>query len=182
MNEIKQEEMRKQALDYFKKAGIALTKEEKEKIDVADFGLDDIENSGLQLVTYINTERYCAKEMVLLPHQTCPEHRHPSQDEKKGKQETFRCRYGRVYLYVEGEKDSEPEVTPPSGDEEYYNVFNEIILDPGEQYTIPPNTKHWFQGGEKGAVISEFSSHSDDSSDIFSDPRINRLANVDGGK
>ena len=36
----------------------------------------DLERTGLQLVTYVNTERCCAKEMVLFAGQTCPEHRH----------------------------------------------------------------------------------------------------------
>ena len=46
---------------------------------------------------------------------------------------------------------------------------------PGEQYTILPNTKHWFQAGEEGAIISEFSSNSDDSSDVFTDPSVKRV-------
>jgi D-lyxose ketol-isomerase len=54
-------------------------------------------------------------------------------------------------------------------------VFHEIVLRPGEQYTIPPNPKHWFQAGEEGAVVSEFSSLSLDDKDIFTDPRIVRV-------
>ncbi|MFW5787629.1 MAG: D-lyxose/D-mannose family sugar isomerase, partial [Halanaerobiales bacterium] len=95
---------------------------------------------------------------------------------------------GKVFLYLEDEEVTEKRKEEkmalikgeiPEGDEEYYTVFKEIVLTPGEQYTLPPNTKHWFQGGEKGAVVSEFSSSSDDASDIFTDPRINRLANVE---
>ncbi|MFW5976716.1 MAG: D-lyxose/D-mannose family sugar isomerase [Bacillota bacterium] len=171
--------IKKEALKLFTKAQIELTSEEKENIEIADFGLNDLKNTGLQIVTYVNTERYCAKEMVLLPGQTCPEHRHPPRNGEKGKKETFRCRYGRVYLYVEGKETKNPVVNPPVGDEKYYTVFNEIILNPGEQYTISPDTLHWFKGGKKGAVVSEFSSTSDDSSDIFTDPRINRLANLE---
>jgi D-lyxose ketol-isomerase len=37
--------------------------------------------------------------------------------------------------------------SPPQGDEAYYTVFHEIVLHPGDQYTIPPNVKHWFQAG-----------------------------------
>ena len=75
---------------YFDAAGIALTETEKENIEIADFGLEDLEHSALQLVTYINTDRVCAKEMVLLPGQTCPEHRHPPFGDYPGKEETFR--------------------------------------------------------------------------------------------
>ena len=59
----------------YEKAGIALTPEEPDGIAVADFGLSDLENTG-EIMTYINTERYCAKEMALFPRQTCPEHAH----------------------------------------------------------------------------------------------------------
>ena len=100
------EQARAAALGMFQKAGIALTAEEKENIEIADFGLGEFERTGLSLVIYINCERYCAKEMVLLPRQTCPEHKHAPFGEYRGKQETFRCRYGTVYLYVEGEPAS----------------------------------------------------------------------------
>ena len=63
-------------VEEFKKAGIIITEEEKEKIEVADFGLGIVEKVGLQLLTYVNTEKCCAKEMVLRPYQTCPEHTH----------------------------------------------------------------------------------------------------------
>ncbi|MFW5998460.1 MAG: D-lyxose/D-mannose family sugar isomerase [Bacillota bacterium] len=179
MSDNQKEMVKKRALNIFKKANIALTLEEKENMEIADFGLNNLESTGLQLITYINTERYCAKEMVLLPGQTCPEHRHPPRNGEKGKRETFRCRYGKVYLYVEGDRTENPEGVPPEGDENYYNVFHEVILHPGEQYTISPNTLHWFQGGDQGAVVSEFSSSSDDASDIFTDPRINRLADIE---
>ena len=43
---------------------------------MADFGLGIVEKVGLQLLTYVNTEKCCAKEMVLRPYQTCPEHTH----------------------------------------------------------------------------------------------------------
>lgn len=175
-SQIKQ--IRERACEYFEKAHIVLTSEEKENIEVADFGLGDIENTGLELVVYVNTDRYCAKEMVLFPHQTCPEHRHPDINGNPGKQETFRCRYGKVFLYVEGEKTSDPHCRPPKGSEEHYTVWHEIELHPGEQYTIEPDTLHWFQAGEEGAVVSEFSSHSDDASDIFTDPRIKRIPEV----
>ena len=71
-----------------------------------------------------------------------------------GKEETFRCRRGTVHLHVEGK--------------------DELVLRPGDQYTIPPDTPHWFRGGDEGAVVSEFSTQSRDELDIFTDPRIRR--------
>ncbi|MFT4430436.1 D-lyxose/D-mannose family sugar isomerase [Bacillus velezensis] len=157
---------------YYQKAGIVLTDDEVEDIQIMDYGLDKLEETGLQLFIYVNTDRYCSKELVLFPGQTCPEHRHPPVGGEKGKQETFRCRWGKVYLYVEGEKTENPSVLPPEEDKEYYTVWHEIVLEPGGQYTIPPDTKHWFQAGEEGAVITEMSSTSTDDHDIFTDPRI----------
>ncbi|MCY0091673.1 MULTISPECIES: D-lyxose/D-mannose family sugar isomerase [Bacillus] len=157
---------------YYQKAGIVLTDDEVEDIQIMDYGLGKLEETGLQLFIYVNTDRYCSKELVLFPRQTCPEHRHPPVGGEKGKQETFRCRWGKVYLYVEGEKTENPNVLPPEEDKEYYTVWHEIVLEPGGQYTIPPDTKHWFQAGEEGAVITEMSSTSTDDHDVFTDPRI----------
>lgn len=160
--------------DYLNRAGIVLSPEENEHIEVADFGLGELDTTGLELVVYINTERVCAKELVLFPGQTCPEHRHPPIGDDPGKEETFRCRWGTVYLYVEGEAAVNPHVQPPAGREHTYTVWHEIVLQPGQQYTIPPNTLHWFQAANKGAIVSEFSTRSRDEFDIFTDPQIRR--------
>lgn len=166
------EKVAKTAFEYYDKAGIILTDEEKARLEIADFGLNDVMNVGLIITTYINTERVCAKEMVLLPHQSCPEHRHVGSDGREGKEETFRCRYGKVYLYVsgDGEKADIKAKIPPTD----VTVFHEVILNAGEQYTLMPGTDHWFQAGEKGAVISEFSTANSDETDEFTDKRIIR--------
>jgi len=177
MKKEEKERMRAKGLKYFQKAGIVLSQKEKKNMEITDLGLNDFKKTGLILVIYINNLRYCAKEMILFPNQTCPEHRHPDHDNEEGKMETFRCRYGTVYLYVEGEKNLNLHNLPPIGDENYYTVFHEIVLKPGDQYTINKNTLHWFKAGNEGAVISEFSSPSDDASDIFTDPRIRRVSN-----
>lgn len=168
------EAARERARAMFQSAGIALTELESQNIEVADFGLGDLERTGLQLVTYVNTKRCCAKELVLFPNQTCPEHRHPSSSQALGKEETFRCRVGAVYLYVDGIPAASPKAEPPAGDEAHYTVRHEIILNPGEQYTLMPDTRHWFQAGPEGAIVSEFSTASHDETDIFTDPRIVR--------
>ncbi len=171
-----QEEAREKTGEYFRKAHIVIGPEEE--IEVADFGLNDLEKTGLQLVVYINTDKVCAKEMVLFPHQTCPEHKHVAGGgREEGKEETFRCRYGTVYLYVEGDGRREDiQVPPPATD---VTVFHEVILHLGMQYTIYPGTLHWFCAGEEGAVVSEFSTTSTDETDIFTDPRITRIPQIE---
>jgi D-lyxose ketol-isomerase len=159
-------------------AGIVLTPDEQANIEVADLGLGELEQTGLQIVVYVNTDRYCAKELVLFPRQTCPEHCHPPAAGDPGKMETFRCRWGQVFLYIEGDPTPSPQGRVPVGSEPYYSVFHEIVLSPGEQYTIPSNTLHWFQAADSGAIVSEFSSTSRDESDLFTDLRIRRVPEV----
>ena len=159
-------------------AGIVLTPAERREIEVADFGLGEPSRTGLELVVYVNTDRYCAKELVLFPGQTCPEHRHPPVGRHAGKRETFRCRTGEVFLYVEGRATRRMRARLPRGSEAHYRVRHEVVLKAGGQYTIPPDTWHWFQAGSRGAIVSEFSSTSRDPFDVFRDPRIARKTKV----
>ena len=177
----KVEDARKRASGYLEKAGIALRPDEAAEMEVADFGLGELEQTGLEIVMYVNTDRVCAKELVLFPHQTCPEHRHPPIEGELGKEETFRCRWGKVYLYVPGPKAENPAAKAPAGREAHYTVWHEVVLNPGEQYTLLPNTLHWFQAGPEGAVVSEFSTRSRDGVDIFTDPDIQRVPVVENG-
>ena len=164
-------------LELLRKARVRLTPLEKDNIEVSDLGLGDLRHVGLQVVVYENNDRYCAKELVLLPRQICPEHKHPPIDQRNiGKQETFRCRWGEVYLYVAGDRAPKPKARVPAKHREHLKVWHEIIMRPGDQYTIPPNGLHWFQAGDNGAVISEFSSTSTDERDVFTDPRVRRVS------
>jgi D-lyxose ketol-isomerase len=172
------QDYRARTLAALDNAGIVLTGAEKEQIEVVDFGLGRVDEIGLELVVYVNTERCCAKELVLFPWQICAEHRHPAVLGEPGKEETFRCRQGEVYLYVPGTAASNPQARVPADKKDTFTVWHEIVLKPGEQYTLMPNTLHWFQGGPDGAVVSEFSTKSRDEADIFTDEEINRITKV----
>ena len=137
----------------------------------ADFGVIELNQGAHAQLT-------CAKELAMLPRQTCPEHRHPTVGSSPGKEETFRCRWGTVFLYVPGEVTSSPKATPPAGRESTYTVWHEIKLDRGDQYTLAPDTLHWFQADHRGAVVSEFSTSSTDENDAFTDPDIQRITDV----
>lgn len=141
------------AAEQLAAAGIELSAAERDAIEVADFGLSRLAEQGLMVLVYVNTGRYCAKELVLYPGQECPEHRHPPFDGTPGKEETFRCRRGLVTLHVDG---------------------RELVLHPGDQHTIPPDTLHAFRAGPEGAVVSEFSSTSRDDLDVFTNPDVRR--------
>jgi len=151
---VTKDEARKRAAAELEDAGIVLTPEERAGIEVTDFGLGRLEEQGLQIVVYVNTERVCAKELVLFPGQECPEHRHPPVGDDPGKEETFRVRRGVVLIRV--------------GD------APELTLRPGEQCIVPPDTLHSFRAGPEGAIVSEFSTRSRDELDVFSDPLIVR--------
>ena len=126
----------------------------------------------------MNTDRVCAKEIILFPWQICPEHIHPTVGSQPGKEETFRCRWGEVHLFVPGTPtDSYRDHLPPDR-AQYFTASHQIILHPGDQYTLLPQTLHWFQAGPQGAIVSEFSTHSTDEYDIFTDPAIKRAPEV----
>lgn len=170
---------RQRAHEMLTGAGIVLTPEEATNIEVTDVGLGDLENVGLELVVYVNTRRVCAKELVMFPHQSFPEHRHPAVDGEPGKEETFRCRWGQVYLYVPGEPTPNAKGRPPRGRERHYTAWHEVVLNPGDQYTLMPDIPHWFQAGPEGAVVSEFSTRSRDETDVFTDPGIIRVPSAE---
>ena len=172
------EERQKWTADQIRQAGYPLTDEEATRIEVADFGLGEIDHFGIQLITYVNTERVCSKDIVMKPWQICPEHLHPNEGAELGKEETFRCRKGLVYLYVQGSPTQSPSHRLRPEDESRVSVFHEIVLSPGDQYTIMPNNLHWFQAGNEGCIVTEFSTRSTDGSDVFTDKAIVRAPKI----
>lgn len=168
------------SLEMLDQAHIPLTLPERAQIEVCDFRLGDLETFGVQIVVYVNTPRCCAKELIMFPGQICPEHLHPPIDDYPGKEETFRCRWGEVYLYVPGEPTPRPKGRVPAERREYFKVWHEVVLHPGDQYTIKEGTPHWFQGGPQGAIVSEFSTTSYDEHDVFTDPDVLRMADAAG--
>ena len=180
---MKREEVEKaksKAARLLEKAHVVITPRERENIEVSDFGLGDLDNVGLLVVVYENNDRYCAKEIVLLPRQICPEHRHPPVGGKgPGKRETFRCRWGEAYLYMEGKPSRRIRAHIPYQYRDQFTVWRQIVLRPGDQYTIPADTLHWFQAGPNRTVISEFSSMSVDQADIWTDPQLLRTPGLE---
>lgn len=172
------EKICQRVINQFNLANIVLSPAEQKSVEVTDFGLNCWADIGLQIVTYINSARCCAKEMSLFPWQTCPEHYHPTINGILGKEETFRCRWGEVYLYVPGPATGYMKAKMHDALQDTLSVWHEVTLHPGEQYQIEPGTKHWFQGGPEGAIISEFSTTSNDDTDIFTDTKIVRLPEI----
>jgi len=166
--------VRKWAVEILERAGIVARQDELDAIEVADMGLGEIEQSGVQILTLVDTDKIAAKVLVLLPHQTEPEHTHPPLGDYEGKEETIRCQWGELYLYTPGEPTPEPVASPPAHRRHTYTAWHEHVLRPGDQITLPPNTPHWFQGGPEGAAIRSFSTKAVDVTDLFTDPDVRR--------
>lgn len=169
-----QESARREAAVLIKKSGLAVRPDEIDAMETADFGLGELEQTGCQIVTLVNSERLVVKVLVLLPGQTLPEHRHPPLGDYAGKEETVRCQWGKVYVFTPGEAAETPAVQPPIQHRHTYTAWQEHRLNPGEQILLPPGTPHWFQGGEEGAVFWSFTTRAVDLADIFSDPQVSR--------
>lgn len=167
----------KKAAEMIKKSGIKITEEEMNRIDVVDFGLSDLLKEGAQILTFFNTLRVSAKVIALFPKQTEPEHWHPAVGDDPGKEETIRVVDGTVYFYVPGEENLLHGLVP-EGKEAYYTVRHEMIMKPGDQITLEPGTKHWFQAGNEGAVMYTFSTCARDVLDRFTDPNIVRETKI----
>lgn len=172
-------EAQEESIAMLEQAGITLTEKEKANVEICDYNLGELDRIGTEIVIYVNTARCCAKEIILFPWQLCPEHLHPQIGDYPGKEETFRCRWGEVYLYVPGEPATDPLARVPEERRDHFTVWHEVVLRPGDQYTLSEQTKHWFQAGPEGAVVSEFSTQSYDGKDTFTDPDITRLSNLE---
>ena len=55
---------------------------------------------------------------------------------------------------------------------------HEIELNYANQYTINPNTLHRFQAGDKGSVVSEFSTRNTDKNGVLTDGEIHRITKM----
>ncbi len=172
------ESARRRAAELIVQAGILARPDELERIEVADLGLGELEQTGLQILTMLSSIEIGVKVLALFPHQCFAQHRHPPSGDYAGKQETFRCQWGQLYLYQEGEPTSDPVASPPAARRHTYTVWREAVLHPGDQVTSPPNTWHWFQAGPQGAVVWSFSSRPTDAQDEFADPDVRRFTTI----
>jgi D-lyxose ketol-isomerase len=162
-----------QASEMIEAAGVHLTEAEKKKITAADFGLSRLREEGIQILTLFETERVAGKILVLFPKQTIPEHWHPAVGDDPGKEEIIRAISGDLYFYIPG-TDTLKRGFIVAGKDDCYTMRHEVVLNPGEQLILPPGTKHWFQAGDRGAVMYSFSTTVRDILDRFSDPGVKR--------
>lgn len=151
------EEAQGKAADMILESGIRITEEERSKISAADFGFSHLQVEGAQILTLVDTKRVALKIIALFSNQTEPEHWHPRVGYDPGKEETLRVINGTVFFYVPGEETIKFGFIP-RGKDAYYTVRHEIVMHSGDQITLEPGTKHWFQAGKEGAVMYTVSS------------------------
>ena len=168
-----QQQARAAAVELFGKAGMVVSEQEQAVIDAVDFGLSNLKVEGAQILTLVQTARLSVKLLALMPYQTEPEHWHPPVDDDPGKEETVRHLYGDLFFYIDG-PDTLSRGFIPAGKQSVYTMRNEIVLQPGEQLTCEPGSKHWFQAGARGAVLFSFSTVARDILDCFTDPDVRR--------
>jgi len=163
--------------EIIRKAGIKIIPKEAEKIEVTDFGLNNLNKEGAQILTFFNTKRVSAKVIAMFPYQTMPEHWHPSVKDDPGKEETIRAIDGTLHIYIPGENNVQYGFIP-EGKDNCYTVRHELVMKPGDQITLEPRTKHWFQAGKEGAVFYSISTCARDLLDRFTDPDVVRKAKI----
>lgn len=134
----------RQANERLRSAGVVVP--DPERIEIADFGLNEYDSTGLALYVKCNEDEYCSKWMALEPGQACPAHHH------KKKKESFFVISGTVRVRAGNET---------------------MTLGPGESCTIQRLIVHEFTSPD-GAVIEEVSTHDENSDSYFVDPRIVR--------
>ncbi len=168
---------RRQAGEMIGRAGIHVTDKEAESIEVVDFGLSRLHKEGVQVLTLLQTERISVKVLALFSNQTEPEHWHPPVAGDPGKEETVRVIFGTLYFYIPGENTFK-EGFLVKGKEHCYTMRHEIVMRPGDQITLAPGVKHWFQARDEGVVMYSFSTVARDALDEFTDKDIVRITKI----
>ena len=174
---VEQERAKETAFGLMLRAGLVLRADERGLVEVADFGLGNLDEEGAQILTLVQTDRIGVKVIALTPWQALPEHWHPRVGDDPGKEETVRHIWGDLCVYTAGE----PSVSAgrvPAGKGDVYTLRHEQVLAPGDQRTFTPGEKHWFQAGPRGAVAYSFSTTARDILDLFTDPAVERVTVV----
>jgi D-lyxose ketol-isomerase len=161
---------RREYIDLLSRSGFPVTDAERESLEISDFGLGNVRSEGFAFIDILRSARLRITLIVLLPNQTLPQHVHPSYEGEQGKEETIRVLSGQTSVYVKGTATAHV-LLIPAGKESFYTARQEVCLNPGEQYTVPPGVEHWFRGGPEGSVNICFQNRVDETKNLFWDPQ-----------
>jgi D-lyxose ketol-isomerase len=142
---------------------------------VADFGLGKFAEIGMGGIFWLNLkdENYFGHEIYLLPGQNIPEHRHVQTSDAEAKRESWQVRHGWVYLFGEGEESPEWKTLVPPSHKECCKSKAVAKLMPGEvEHMGGPEQWHFMQGGDAGAIVTEYATYHDGNGLRFSHPGV----------
>lgn len=78
------QDARQRAAQMLAEAGFVLPNHERDDIEVADFSLSELEQTGRGIVVYVSTARVCAKETSCSPARRAPSATHRSTIPRQG--------------------------------------------------------------------------------------------------
>ena len=162
--------IQREYLDLLCRSGFPISDAEREAMAISDFGLGNLLSEGFAFIDILRSARLRITLIALLPNQTLPQHVHPPYEGEQGKEETIRVLSGQTKVYIKGNATAR-DMLIPAGKGSFYTARQEIFLNPGEQYTIPPGIEHWFQGGPEGSVNICFQNRVDETKNLFWDPQ-----------
>ncbi len=152
------------------RSGFPIGEAELKTLQTNDFGLNNFEHEGFVFTDLLRTPFVRMTLMVFLPGQTLPQHKHPPHEDSPGKEESVRTLWGQFKVYVEGDSHRQDLVFPESK-EPYYTARKETVLEVNEQFSVPPDTAHWFQAGPEGAVVLAVQNRVNEDYNQFYDPQ-----------
>jgi D-lyxose ketol-isomerase len=156
-----------EARALIERTGLVITDNDWAMLRANDFGFGQLRVEGFVYIDLLRSDRLRITLLVLLPNQTLPEHLHPACGSEAGKEETLRCLWGETLVVMPGMATAG--LTVPAGKEAVYTARHAVTLRPGEQCTVPPGTRHWFQAGPDGSVNLAFQNRVDESLNIFTE-------------
>ena len=162
--------IRREYVDLLCRSGFPITDAEGEAMEISDFGLGNLLSEGFAFIDILRSARLRITLIALLTNQTLPQHVHPPYEGERGKEETIRVLSGQTKVYIKG-KTTAPDILIPTGKHPFYTARQEICLNAGEQYTVPPGIEHWLQGGPEGSVNICFQNRVDETKNLFWDPQ-----------
>ena len=163
--------IQREYVDLLCRSGFPITDAEWEAMEISDFGLGNLRSEGFAFIDILRSARLRITLTALLPNQTIPQHVHPPYEGEQGKEETIRVLFGQSKVYIKG-KATASDILIPAGKDSFYTAWQEIcLMNPGEQYTVPPGIEHWLQGGPEGTVDICFQNRVDETKNLFLDPQ-----------
>ncbi len=140
-----------------------------ENLWVADFNSNKFTEVGVGGYVFVNDNKYgySSCELLLLPGQILPEHKHVATEICGPKMETWAFRHGSVVSIKEGGET--PGIQERLPESVVHSRLEENLGTGDVSGTTVEAGWHWMKAGPEGAVFTEYSTYSDFGAVRFSD-------------